>query len=127
MCRRSSAASSAITSMDHLTPGLGTGAWVVWDPLLESVCTDLPAEKRAAWMDRPPWIALAHELIHGWRLVTGRCPNDPLVFDYYIRLAGKPDEIISGKTDAKGDATAKWIIDGEIRFSGFGAFGRVET
>jgi hypothetical protein len=57
--------------------------------------------------------------------VVGSGPNDPLVFDYDIRSAG--NEIISGKTDARGDATAKWIIDGEIRFSGFGAFGRVET
>jgi Effector protein len=190
--------------MDHLTPGPGTGAWVVWDPLLDRVHTDLPAERRAAWMDRPPWIALAHELIHGWRLVTGRCvfrpgrgienyyeeamtvglppydqcrftenrlrhfkalplrnfygestlnqssraalkhgsatsriklsitvvgsgPNDPLVFDYDIRSASKPDEIVTGETDAKGHATAQWMIDGEIRFRGFGAFGRVET
>ncbi len=189
--------------MDHLTPGSGTGAWVVWEPLLESVGTDLPAEKRAAWMDRPPWIALAHELIHGWRLVTGRCvfkpgpieeyyeeamtvglppydqcrftenrlrhlnglplrtfygesnlsvsnraaakhgsatsrfklsikivgsgPADPLVFDYEIRSAGKPNEIVSGKTDDQGNATAQSSSDGEIRFRGFGAFGRVET
>jgi hypothetical protein len=190
--------------MDHLTPGPGTGAWVVWDPLLESVGTDLPPEKRAVWMDRPSWIALAHELIHGWRLASGRCvfrpgglseyyyeeamtvglppydqcrftenrlrhskglpwrtfygestlnqsnraaskhgsaasriklsikvvgsgPNDPLVFDYDFRSAGKPDEVISGKTDAQGHATAQWMSDGEIRFRGFGAFGRVET
>jgi len=189
--------------MDHLTPGLGTGAWAVWDPLLESVSTDLATERRAAWMDRPPWIALAHELIHAWRLVTGQCvfrpggieeyyeeamtvglppydqcrftenrlrhskglplrnfygestlnqsnraalkhgsaasriklsikvvgsgPHDPLVFDYDIRSAGKPDEIITGKTDPKGNGTAQWMIDGEIRFRGFGAFGRVET
>jgi hypothetical protein len=189
--------------MDHLTPGAGTGAWVVWDPLVESVCTHLQADRRAAWMDRPPWIALAHELIHGWRLVTGRSvfkpgpmedyyeeamtvglapydqcrftenrlrhlkglplrtyyaentqkqseravekhglaasriklsikvvgsgPNDPLVFDYDIRSVGKPDEIITGKTDAKGHATAQWMIDSEIRFRGYGAFGYVKT
>ncbi|WP_087648250.1 M91 family zinc metallopeptidase [Caballeronia choica] len=194
--------------MDHLTPGPGTGAQVLWDPKSVGVCMDLAANRRAAWMDRPPWIALAHELIHGWRLVTGRCvfqpggiedyweeamtvglppydrcrftenrfrhvkalplrtyygestlnrsnhaavkhgevgsrlqpisfsikivgggPNDPLVFDYDIRPAGKPDKIISGKTDAGGRATliAQWMTDGEIRFRGFGAFGRVET
>jgi hypothetical protein len=192
--------------MDHLTPGPGTGAWVLWDPLLESVFKDLPTEKRAAWMDRPPWLALAHELIHGWRLASGRCVfrpnarkdideeyyeeamtvglppydqcrftenrlrhfkglplrtfygeatltqsthaaakhgsavrglrfsiqvvgggNDPLVFDYDIRSAGKPDEIKSGRTDAKGYATAQWMIDAEIRFRGFGAVGSVET
>ncbi|WP_353558448.1 M91 family zinc metallopeptidase [Paraburkholderia terrae] len=193
--------------MDHLTPGPGTGAQVLWNPSSDRICGDLPAERRAAWMDRPPWVALAHEMIHGWRLVTGRCvfqpggiedyweeamtvglppydrcrftenrfrhvkalplrtyygestlnrsnnaaikhsdvssrlqisfsikvvgsgPNDPLVFDYDMRPAGKPDEIISGKTDARGRATviAQWMTDGEIRFYGFGAFGRVET
>jgi hypothetical protein len=70
--------------MDHLTQGAGTGAWVVWDPLMEHVCTHLEADRRAAWMDRPPWIALAHELIHGWRLVTGRCVFKPgPMEDYY--------------------------------------------
>ncbi|HET9376151.1 MAG TPA: M91 family zinc metallopeptidase [Chthoniobacterales bacterium] len=63
--------------MDHLTPGQGTGAWVVWNRLLKSVPSKLPTEQRAAWMERPTWIALAHELIHGWRLVTGRCVFKP--------------------------------------------------
>ena len=194
--------------MEHLTPGQGTGAWVVWDPLLQDVGANLPASKQAAWMDRPPWIALGHELIHGWRLATGRCvfrpsgvseyyyeeamtvglppydqcrftenrlrhskglplrtfygettlnqsthaaskhgsaasrmrsikelaikvvgsgPNDPLVFDYDIRSTGKPDQNFSGKTDDQGHATSQWMDDGEIRFRGFGAFGRIET
>jgi Effector protein len=194
--------------MDHLTPGSGTGAWVVWNPLLQDVGANLPAAKRAAWMNRPPWIALAHELIHGWRLATGRCvfrpgilteyyyeeamtvglppydkccftenrlrhskglplrtyygeetlnqsnhaatkhgsvasrvgsikelaikvvgsgPNDPLIFNYDIRATGKPDQIFSGKTDDQGHATAQWMDEGEIRFRGFGAFGRIET
>ncbi|MFX1675528.1 M91 family zinc metallopeptidase [Paraburkholderia sp. A2WS-5] len=186
--------------MDHLTPGAGTGADVLWDPTSDGVCRDLPADKRAAWMDRPPWIALVHELIHAWRLVTGRCvfepggieeyweeamtvglppydgcrytenrfrqakalplrtfygettlgrskaaaakhgaaesrllikvvgsgPNDPLVFDFDIRSAQKPDEVTHGTTDTRGRATAG-ATDGEIRFRGFGAFGRVET
>jgi hypothetical protein len=193
--------------MDFLTPGPGTGAKVLWDPKSVGVCMDLAANRRAAWMDRPPWIALAHEMIHGWRLVTGRCvfqpggieeyweeamtvglspydgcrftenrfrhakalplrtyyaestlnrskaaaakhgeaasrlppsflikvvgsgPDDPLVFDYDIRSAQNPDEITRGRTDARGRAaaSAKWTTDGEIRFRGFGAFGRVET
>lgn len=187
--------------MDYLTPGSGTGAEVLWDPTSVSLCRDLSADKRAAWMDRPAWIALAHELIHAWRLVTGRCifqpggtvgdyweeamtvglppydgcrftenrfrhakalalrtfygettlsrskaaaakhgeaasrllikvvgsgPNDPLVFDFDIRSAQKPDEITHGTTDTRGRATAG-ATDGEIRFRGFGAFGRVET
>jgi len=191
--------------MDHLTRGSGTGAWVVWDPLLESVGTNLLPQNRAAWMDRPAWVALAHELIHGWRLASGRCvfrpsglneyyyeeamtvglppydkcdftenrfrhlkglplrtfygestqnqsnhaankhgtvanriklsikvegsgPDDPLVFDYEIRSASEPHAIIaSGKTDSQGRATAHGMREDEIRFRGFGAFGRVET
>jgi hypothetical protein len=63
--------------MGYLTPGSGTGAWVVWDPLLKNVGTDLSPQKQADWMVRPPWIGLAHELIHGWRLATGRCVFRP--------------------------------------------------
>jgi hypothetical protein len=194
--------------MDHLTPGSGTGAWVVWDPLLQDVGANLPPPRRAAWMNRPPWLALAHELIHAWRLATGRCvfrpgllteyyyeeamtvglppydkcrftenrlrhskglplrtyygeetvnqsnhaatkhgsvasrvgslkelaikvvgsgPDDTLVFNYDIRSTGKQDLVFSGKTDEKGHATAQWMDEGEIRFRGFGALGRVET
>jgi hypothetical protein len=32
-----------------------------------------------------------------------------LVFDYKIRSSREPDKIISGKTDAKGNATEKWL------------------
>lgn len=63
----------------HLTPGTGTEAWVVWDPLLDRVGTDLPPKEQAPWMTRPTWVGLAHELIHGWRLATGRC-----VFNWYM-------------------------------------------
>src|SRR5262249_28102080 len=37
------------------------------------------------WMTRPGWIALVHELIHGWRLVTGQCVfrPEPLIEVYY--------------------------------------------
>jgi hypothetical protein len=48
------------------------------------------------------------------------------VFDYDIRSTGKP-QLFSGKTDDKGHATAQWMDEGEIRFRGFGAFGRIET
>jgi hypothetical protein len=59
--------------------------------------------------------------------VVGSGPNDPLVFDYDLRSAGTPLEVVSGKTDAEGHAAAKWMPDCEIRFRGFGSFGRVET
>jgi len=63
--------------------------------------------------------------------VEGSGPKDPLVFDCDIRSARNPDRIISGKTDAHGETATQWmpmyLIDGEIRFRGFGAFGRVET
>jgi Effector protein len=70
--------------MEHLTPGPGTGAYVVWNPDAKRAGGDQGGE-RAAWMDRPNWVALAHELIHGWRLVTGRCVFRPeaRVEDYY--------------------------------------------
>lgn len=63
--------------MDQLKPGVGTAAWVVWDPALLDAGAGLDPQKQAPWMKRPTWIALAHELIHGWRLVTGRCVFRP--------------------------------------------------
>jgi hypothetical protein len=59
--------------------------------------------------------------------IVGISPNDPLVFDYEIRSAHKPHEIISGKTDAQGHATAQRMSEGEIRFRGYGTFGYVKT
>jgi hypothetical protein len=59
--------------------------------------------------------------------VVGSGPNDPWIFNYDIRSTGKPDQIFSGKTDDQGHATAQWMDEGEIRFRGFGAFGRIET
>jgi hypothetical protein len=69
--------------MSWLTPGTGTEAFVVWDPEITDVSAGVP--EPAAWMTRPNWIALAHELIHGWRLVTGQCVfhPEPLIEAYY--------------------------------------------
>ena len=67
--------------MSHLTPGPGTEALVAWHPERDDAGADLDPSKRAAWMTRPSWIALVHELIHGWRLVTGQCVFRP---DQYI-------------------------------------------
>jgi hypothetical protein len=71
--------------MAHLTPGAGSEAWVVWDPDKADAGADLPPAERAPWMTRPSWIALVHELIHAWRIVTGRCVFRPeaLIEDYY--------------------------------------------
>jgi hypothetical protein len=72
--------------MAHLTPGPGTDAFVVWDPESVDAGADLDDEsKRAKWMERPSWLALVHELIHGWRLVTGRCVfhPEPRIEGYY--------------------------------------------
>ena len=63
--------------MSHLTPGPGAKALVVWDPERDDAGAGLDSSKRAAWMTRPSWIALVHELIHGWRLVTGQCVFRP--------------------------------------------------
>ena len=71
--------------MSHLTPGTGTEAIVIWNPDQVDAGADLPPSERAAWMSRPGWVALAHELIHGWRLVTGKCVfrPEPRIEEYY--------------------------------------------
>jgi Effector protein len=71
--------------MSYLIPGSGTAAFVVWDPEMADAGADLGESERAAWMTRPGWIALVHELIHGWRLVTGQCVfrPEPLIEGYY--------------------------------------------
>jgi hypothetical protein len=71
--------------MDELTPGPGTSAFVVWNPAVTDVSDRVDADKQAPWMKRPAWIALAHELIHAWRFVTGRCVFWPMIRgeDYY--------------------------------------------
>jgi hypothetical protein len=71
--------------MEHLTPGSGADVFVVWDPALEDTGAKLPPGDQAAWMRRPAWLGLAHELIHAWRVVTGRCVFRPTPFseEYY--------------------------------------------
>jgi serine/threonine protein kinase len=71
--------------MSHLTPGPGTEAFVVWDPEGVDAGVGLDSSKRATWMTRPSWIGLVHELIHGWRAVTGRCVfhPQPNIEEYY--------------------------------------------
>jgi hypothetical protein len=71
--------------MDELTPGPGTSAIVVWDPAGTDVSNLVDEKNRAPWMVRPTWIALAHELIHAWRFVTGRRVFSPVILgeDYY--------------------------------------------
>ena len=59
----------------HLTPGDGAAATVTWNPTGESASQG-ELVPPPAWDARPPWIALAHELIHAWHDVTGR-----VVFD----------------------------------------------
>lgn len=76
--------------MSHLTPGPGTDAFVAWDPEGEDPGAKLPESQRAAWMTRPTLIALVHELIHGWRLVTGQC-----VFKPEIRIEEYYEEAIT--------------------------------
>jgi hypothetical protein len=54
-----------------LKTGGGMNCFVRWDPKSE-LATDKGAKPEFKWQTRPPWIALAHELIHAWRYVTGR-------------------------------------------------------
>lgn len=68
--------------MEHLTPGPGTDAWVSW----QHDVTDLSAtfaKDAPGWAKRPPWVALAHELIHAWRMVSGRVVFHPTLEEYY--------------------------------------------
>jgi hypothetical protein len=82
--------------MSYLTPGTGTDAIAIWDgdPAMKYVGPTDPEIKlvgparvggHRTWMTRPGWIALVHELIHGWRLVTGQCVfrPEPLIEAYY--------------------------------------------
>ena len=59
--------------MEHMHAGPGSNAKVKWLPKKETVDSKIDAD----WNTRPPWIALAHELIHAWRIVTGRVVFHP--------------------------------------------------
>lgn len=66
--------------MHLLTAGPGSNALVKWDGEREEA-----GQPDATWNERPAWVALAHELIHAWRIVTGRCvfhPEDVMGSDY---------------------------------------------
>ncbi len=66
--------------MHLLNAGPGSDALVRWDGE-----RDKAGQDDALWNDRPAWVALAHELIHAWRIVTGRCvfhPEDATGTDY---------------------------------------------
>lgn len=71
--------------MSYLTPGSGADAFVIWDPEMADSGADLEESKRAKRMVRPSWIALVHELIHGWRYVTGQrvFRPDAMIEEYY--------------------------------------------
>ena len=58
-----------------LAPGQGFDCYVRWDSLCEVVGDPNSCDRsqlQHAWRNRPPWIGLAHELVHAWRFVTGR-------------------------------------------------------
>jgi len=56
-----------------LLPGEGCSCWVKFNHLRDNLSPDhkkyLPATH--TWQNRPPTIALGHELIHAWRSMTG--------------------------------------------------------
>ena len=72
--------------MEHLTPGTGTNAMIGWDPEWNDISTGTEGDK-AQWMERPSWIGLAHELIHAWRIITGRCVFHPNIPEEYYEEA----------------------------------------
>ncbi len=65
---------------DCLTPGKGVSCFIRWSPdndfIGDRSSLDMDAPENQ-WRKRPSWIGLAHELIHAWRYLTGRCifPN----------------------------------------------------
>jgi hypothetical protein len=65
---------------DCLTAGKGVSCFVRWDPenafVGNKAGLDMNAPENRLRI-RPSWIGLAHELIHAWRYLTGRCifPN----------------------------------------------------
>jgi hypothetical protein len=69
--------------MDHLTPGLGADAWVIWHHDIDDLAGEFADTEVPAWAKRPPWVALAHELIHAWRIATGRVVFHPSTNAYY--------------------------------------------
>lgn len=68
--------------MEQMTPGDGAGATVRWGPDITQVMPD-GTDNQPPWSKRPPWIALAHELIHAWRMVTGRLVFHPTTEMYH--------------------------------------------
>ncbi|MGD0363394.1 MAG: M91 family zinc metallopeptidase [Bryobacteraceae bacterium] len=64
-----------LETYDCLTAGIGMDCYIRWHPVNDFI-GDSTLEKGAAenkWRTRPPWIGLAHELVHAWRFVAGRC------------------------------------------------------
>jgi len=61
---------------DCLRPGKGVNCFIRWNPdndfVGDKAKFDLNAPENR-WRMRPSWIGLAHELIHAWRYLTGRC------------------------------------------------------
>jgi hypothetical protein len=54
--------------------GPGTDCYIRWDPEHELVGSKKEydfSQKENEWRTRPPWIGLAHELVHAWRFVMG--------------------------------------------------------
>jgi Effector protein len=61
---------------DCLTPGKGVSCFIRWNPENDFIGSKAQLDVNAPenrWRRRPPWIGLAHELIHAWRYLTGRC------------------------------------------------------
>jgi len=61
---------------DCLTPGKGVSCYIRWNPDNDFIGNKSKFDVNAPenrWRMRPPWIGLAHELIHAWRYLTGRC------------------------------------------------------
>jgi hypothetical protein len=56
---------------EYLTPGAGASPVVKWNCEETSIWSQSMGAA-PPWSTRPPWLALAHELVHAWRWATGR-------------------------------------------------------
>lgn len=65
-----------LEAFDCLTPGKGVSCFIRWNPENDFIGDKAKLDVNApenCWRKRPSWIGLAHELIHAWRYLTGRC------------------------------------------------------
>jgi hypothetical protein len=70
------------------TPGEGSGGEVQWNPTIEFKCNTMNPDGTASPQFKPPWIGLAHELIHGDHYQRGVFSDEDATH-WYVGLGKK--------------------------------------